>query len=70
MTYKVLNNEGLNSAASKADDYASTVESALNNLERQGFLLVQIEQATDEDAEPYYIFHKVDEVTPQARILV
>lgn len=60
MTYRVLNNEDLNvmNPNKSATRYADIVEGTLNHMESMGFLLVDIEQAPDENGEPYYVFHR------------
>lgn len=63
MSYEVLNNEGLNykAPAGSSGSYVEVVAGALNAMEREGWTLVAIEQASDpENADPLYIFHKDD----------
>ena len=57
MAYRFLTNEDLNYAASDgtAGSYKTMMESALNNLESDGWVLEHIEPAT-ENSQAYYIF--------------
>lgn len=62
MSYRVLDNTQMNTVSSSRDGtYAEMVESALNNMERGGYLLVAIEEAASEHADTLYIFQQVTE---------
>ena len=61
MTYRVITSDGLNDVSSKrGDGYASMVESALNTMEEQGYLLQFIEPPAEGTTDSYFIFRKVD----------
>lgn len=61
MPYRVLDEEGLAELASPSSKYHIIIESALNRMEAQGYQLVAIEQATDDQRLPLYIFHKPEQ---------
>ena len=58
MSFRVLDNEGMNLVSSSHDEYASMVESALTRMELDGYRLVAIEQPSGEDGSALYILHK------------
>jgi hypothetical protein len=57
--YVVLNNEEMNWKASETGDYQKMLASACNNMEAEGYRLVQIEEGDpDSINSPYYFFHR------------
>ena len=62
MTYRVMTNEDLNyKSTDNGSGYTAMLESALNNMEADGFTLAHIEPPVDDTTESYYIFHKPTE---------
>ncbi len=59
MPYVVLNNEEMNWKASDSGTYQKMLTSACNNMESEGYRLVQIEEGDpDAGSGPYWYFHK------------
>jgi hypothetical protein len=56
MTYRVLDNRHINRQGSYTEDLQNT----LNELERDGYKLVNIEQAVDQEDSVVYIFYRED----------
>ena len=56
MPYRVLNNRHISRSGSYTDDLQNT----LNELEGEGYQLVNIEQAVDQEDSVIYIFHRDD----------
>ena len=58
MPYRVMDNEDMNIKSGGGNEgYAEMLETAMNNMEADGFQLVALQQAESE-SNPYYIFHR------------